>query len=90
MSQTAGTPPTPMPGLTEGRMVHYVLDQGPSSGEHRAAVITRIWDHGRGYCNLTVFVDGSNDGYDRWPAWITSVAYSEAPKPRTWHWIEKA
>lgn len=82
--------PKAMPGLTEGRTVHYVLDQGPDEGGHRAAVITRIWDHGTGYCNLTVFVDGRNDGYDPGPAWITFVPYSEEPKPRTWHWIEQA
>ena len=91
MSETSE--PKVMPGLTEGRMVHYVLDQGPYKGEHRAAVITRIWDHGTGYCNLTVFIDGSNDEYGEYvlgPAWITSVEYSEDPRPRTWHWIEKA
>jgi hypothetical protein len=83
--------PRAMPGLTEGRMVHYVLPDGPNAGEHRPAVIVRIWDHGSGYVNLQVLVDGTND-YPQYNGllWATSIEYSEEPRPRTWHWIEKA
>ena len=39
-------------------------------------------------------VHGSNDagstGEARPLLWATSIEYSEEPKPRTWHWIEKA
>lgn len=84
--------PKAMPGLTTGRMVHYVLPNGTHVGEHRPAVIVRVWDHGTGYCNLMVFNDGTNDGveYSTGPTWVTSVEFSEEPLPRTWHWIEKA
>jgi hypothetical protein len=81
-----------MEGLTEGRIVHYVLADGPNAGQHRAAMVVRIWDQRQGYVNLQVFSDGSNDGgqYANAPVWVTSVQYSEEAKPRTWHWIKKA
>lgn len=84
-----------MPGLTEGRIVHYVLDTGRNAGEHRPAIIVKIWNAATGYCNLLVFLDGGNDDETApYPAplmrWATSVNYSEDPQPRTWHWIEKA
>lgn len=100
MSETPETPLLtqlpPMPGLTEGRIVHYVLPDGPHAGEHRPAIIVKIWDRHRGYANLQVFIDGGND--IAWPIsehipgtqWATSVEFSEEPRPRTWHWIEPA
>lgn len=91
-----------MEGLIEGRIVHYVLSDGPHAGEHRPAIIVRVWrvrdadgnEHppDNGYSNLVVFMDGSNDG-DRFAgclSWQTSVVFSQEPQPRTWHWIEKA
>lgn len=92
-----------MEGLTEGRIVHFVLD----SGEHRPAIVLRVWRMAdgtppeNGCCNLTVFRDWSNDnipgnfvnattGQGTALQWSTSVLYSEEPKPGTWHWIEKA
>lgn len=82
----------PMPGLTPGRMVHYVLPGGRNEGEHRPAVIVRVWDAHTGVSNLQVFLDGTNDGH-RHPGglrWVTSVRYSEDKEPDTWHWIEQA
>lgn len=88
-----------MEGLTEGRIVHYVLDAGPHAGEHRAAVVVKVWRKSdgappdNGYSNLMVFLDGMNDsptGVTHSMLWATSVEYSEEPKPRTWHWIERA
>lgn len=87
-----------MEGLTEGRIVHFVLPDGPHVGEHRPAIIVKVWRQGdgtppnNGYSNLVVFMDGKNDG-DRYAGcirWETSVIYSADPNPRTWHWIEKA
>ena len=83
-----------MEGLTEGRIVHFVLPEG----QHRAAIIVRVWRQGdgtppaNGYSNLAVFMDGTNDylGTASCIKWETSVEYSAEPKPRTWHWIEKA
>lgn len=81
-----------MDGLTEGRIVHYVLPDGRSKGEHRPAIVVKVWNKEIGYVNLQVFTDFSNDGvpYESGQYWATSVNYSEDPQPRTWHWIEKA
>lgn len=79
-----------MDGLTEGRIVHFVL----ATGEHRPAIVVRNWniESKPGYVNLLVFADGSNDGEWGKPnvVWETSVDYSEEPQVRTWHWIERA
>lgn len=85
-----------MEGLTEGRIVHFVMP----SGEHRPAIVVKIWHVAgeRGYVNLVVFVDGGNDLHyasspdkpDQVTLWETSIFYSENKEPRTWHWIEKA
>lgn len=90
-----------MEGLTEGRIVHFVLDEI----EHRPAVVVKVWrmpdgsPPENGCCNLQVFTDGSNDryhreylpnGFESGVAWLTSRLYSEDKVPGTWHWIEKA
>lgn len=79
-----------MEGLTEGRIVHYVLQTGPSHGQHRPAMVVKVWDKAAGSVNLTVFADWSNDGVADSSYWATSVRYSEDHEPGTWHWIEKA
>jgi hypothetical protein len=77
----------PIEGLTEGRMVHFVMP----NGKHRPAVIVQVWDRWQGTSNLQVFTDGNNDG--GWGGgglyWATSIMYSEDAKPSTWHWIER-
>lgn len=95
-----------VPGLTEGRIVHYVLPDG----SHRPAVVVKDWKEHSGSCNLQVLLDGSNDrlpGHEnncteqeaeRGIAWRTSVPYygtSDSPgappcPSHTWHWPEKA
>ena len=83
-----------MEGLTEGRMVHYVLSYGPSAGEHRPAIIVKVWNQETGTVNLAVFMDGSNDTSP--PPWgMVDWQTSRLPdliekRPGTWHWIEKA
>lgn len=86
-----------MEGLTEGRIVHYVLATGDSTGQHRPAIIVKCWRQSSGYMergvvNLQVFTDFTNDGEDyvTGNVWRTSVPYSERMIPGTWHWIEKA
>lgn len=75
-----------MDGLTEGRIVHFVLP----NGEHRPAIIVRVWSKETGCVNLQVFTDSTNDGLDP-VEWRTSVSPSQDGKePYTWHWIEKA
>lgn len=84
---------TGIPGLTEGRIVHYVLPDGYSAGQHRPAIVVRVWEPGggpMGTCQLQVFTDGNNDGpgYASGIVWRTSVMYSAERKPYTWHWPE--
>jgi hypothetical protein len=77
-----------MDGLTEGRMVHFVAE----NGAHLAAVVTRLWN-ADGVVNLNVQMpgDGDNGSYDSAPVIRrTSVRYSADPEPYTWHWIERA
>ena len=89
-----------MEGLTEGRIVHFVMPDGA----HRPAIVVRVWrlydgaegDESKtvlpsnGCCNLTVFTDWLNDGKSGPLQWETSVIYSEKQENRTWHWIERA
>jgi len=52
-----------MDGLTEGRIVHYVMP----NGEHRPAIVIRVWrtpdgdSPESGMSNLQLFTDDSND-----------------------------
>ena len=88
-----------MDGLIEGRIVHFVLADGRSPGEHRPAIVVKVWRNtdntppANGCSNLQVFTDGEggnyNDGLPRL-LWQTSVLYDPDGAPGTWHWIEKA
>ena len=93
-----------MDGLTEGRIVHFVMP----NGQHRPAIVVNNWNiqgncEGGGYVNLTVFSDWTNDTHNlpdnfydvadikRGMFWATSVCPDEeTKKPGTWHWIERA
>lgn len=100
MTEIAFSPTPVMKGLTEGRIVHFVLPDG----QHRPAIVVRVWNQDNGCANLLVFTDGTNDrDFNRaeWylntkpivvgaVVWATSIIHSEEPKPGTWHWIEKA
>lgn len=91
--------PAPIPGLTEGRIVHYVLPHGRGAGQHRPAIVVKDWKSHEyagapGSVNLHVFTDHTNDfqvgeGSDG-HLWATSIRYSEEKEPGTWHWIEVA
>lgn len=87
-----------------GRIVHYVLPSGRSSGDHRPAVIVRVWGEDQvaagtlpatalGTVQLQVFTDTGPDGAynDELPAvmWATSVVHDEAGGAGTWHWPER-
>ena len=88
-----------MQGLTEGRLVHYVLE-GAHGGKHRPAVIVNSWgerndnlDDSDVVVNLVVLLDGGNDGAPaKYPMlWVTSVHFDESTfADGTWHWIERA
>ena len=83
-----------MEGLIEGRIVHYVLNEGFNIGQHRPAIVVRVWqtlpgeNFMNGNCQLQVFTDEMNDGL---PGVLlkTSVLFNEAGEPNSWHWIEK-
>ena len=78
-----------MPGFGVGQIVHYILPIGPSAGQHRPAIIVRVWTTDRLYtCQLQVFTDGRNDGMDN-VTWATSVPYDESGENSgSWHWPE--
>lgn len=86
-----------MEGLIEGRIVHYVLESGPNAGEHRPAIVVRVWPNEFGDqpgVNLQVFTDGdgqpyNNDGMQP-VTWKTSIRFSDGKEPGTCHWIERA
>jgi hypothetical protein len=75
-----------------GRIVHYVLPEGPHAGDHRPAIVVRVW--GDTCVNLQVFTDGDNDFNDSDPTqnvlWVTSATLDpEGKAPRSWHWPER-
>ncbi len=84
-----------MDGLTEGRIVHFVIE----NGEHRPAIVVRVWrgvhegniktPPENGVCQLQVFTDGANDQSEL-ILYRTSVLNDPECRPGTWHWIEKA
>lgn len=87
-----------MRGLAVGRIVHYVLDNGQNTGEHRPAQIVHVWNDS-GMVNLVVTLDGLNDTdaaangvtNDKLHMWATSRMFDDVDKrPGTWHWIEQA
>jgi hypothetical protein len=71
-----------MEGLTEGRIVHYVLSQE----NHRPAIIVKVWDANLGNVELNVF--WSQD--DIYRPDTRFVHFSEQKLSNSWHWIEKA
>lgn len=77
--------------LTEGRIVHYTLPDGPNAGAHRPAIVVRVWDKQHGTCNLQVFTDEINDGFSQPVTWRTSIRPDPTGRARsTWHFPEKA
>lgn len=84
MAPQSGTQINPKP--TVGRIVHYRLKEGKSKGEIRPAIITRLWTDD--CVQLTVFVDGSNDGYDSLTIWETSV--NRGDEVGYWNWPARA
>jgi len=78
-----------------GRIVHFILPDGQYPGDHRPAIIVKIWDAEPtidSMVQLQVFTDGSNDGdaYKSGLFWATSVHYADPSENKfyTWHWPE--
>lgn len=78
----------PIPGLTPGRMVHWVK----SEGEHRPAIVTSIADGAAGLVNMIVFMDGANDGHaaNSCALWLEARQFDPVGAVNTWHFIERA
>jgi len=87
-----------MEELTEGRIVHYVLEEGRNKGHVRPAIVVRVWrvimegglqrPPDNGCCQLQVFTDGSNDDLPE-IMWKTSVLY-DPDAAGCWHWPNRA
>ncbi len=83
-----------MDGLSVGRVVHFLPNDGRNPGECRAATIVKVWNPPTGCSNLAVLYDGTNDLPDALaseqtqvsPRWRTSVNFDAEGKPYTWHW----
>jgi len=88
-----GSPPIQVPSI--GRIVHYVLPVGEHAGEHRPAIIVRVFgDQPTSAVNLQVFTDGKSDGiledYDDDIVHVASATYA-APEDnvlRSYHFPE--
>lgn len=93
-----------MQGLTNGRIVHYVMQAddyteegcyaGSGRAHHRPAIVVENWGNDKGdsnspAVNLIIFADAPNDGHPSGTFCRTSVCYSEGKEPGTWHWPEK-
>ena len=74
-----------MEGLTEGRIVHYVVSE--KSGKHRAAIVVNIRDTQNGTCDLFVF---SMPQDERGGFFMVVAKHDDGNSIDTWHWIEKA
>lgn len=81
--------PEGLPGLTEGRMCHYVA----YNQRHLAAIVIGH-DNSKGYAqaDLAVFTNMTNvNGVKNFGLQFhQDIQYSESKEPGTWHWIEKA
>jgi len=83
------TVPESLPGLIEGRNVHYVA----YNGRHLAALVIGH-DGSRSYsdADLVLFTNMENvNGVKTFGMQFhPDVKHSETKEPGTWHWIEKA
>lgn len=79
-------------GLTEGRIVHFVMGDGTEPWKHRPAIVVNAHPgHERGVVNLVVYADGKHDIPDGpFVFHKDNIPYSEEKIPSTWHWPEKA
>jgi hypothetical protein len=83
-----------MKGLTEGRIVHYVVH----SGEHVAAIVTHVknrdFNDNKGIVDLTLFLSPRHvycGVHHAIPVPLLDIPYEDNFKgPGSWHWIEPA
>jgi len=76
-----------------GRIVHYILPDGPSKGEHRPAIIVRVWGEPTEVSSvqLQVFADGcGTPGYnDGLPNVFCVTSVCQGTESGQWHEAEK-
>lgn len=70
------TPP-PIPGLTEGRVVHF-----NDGGKARAAIVAEVLDATNGWCWLAVFEPGHRE--------VRPVRCFMGDEPGAWNWPPRA
>ena len=73
---------------TVGRIVHFVLHDGPHQGFHRPAMVV---GHNGMLANMQVFSDGNKHSGDQQPNmfWRYNVPYDPDGKQiASWHWPE--
>lgn len=81
--------PESLPGLIEGRIIHYVA----YNGRHLAGmVIGHDGSQSYSQADLVIFTNTGNvNGVKNFGMQFHSdVEYSKEPKSGTWHWPEKA
>ncbi len=94
-AHTATAPPPTQQKPSVGRVVHFVLPDGPRKGEDRPADIVRLPDDKFGadsnIVNLLVKTDGRHDGtpYHNGVYHAERVHHSETREPGTWHWPQR-
>lgn len=73
------TAPPTSPDLIIGDTVQYIIPRGPSKGEKRPALVTRLVDAEKGIVDLYVFFSPVYDGelYSNSPAYVMNVETSE-------------
>jgi len=75
--------------VNEGSLVHYVLNGSPNAGEHRPAIVVKVWRHRddetgelvagiHGTCQLQVFTDSD------WPVEPFGKTYNDYRLPVMW------
>ena len=84
-----------MKGLTEGRMVHVVLDEQfeENMGRHRPCVVTEVIDPVQGEIMVLFFllllIYLSLDEKEKTQQQkVSRLQYSNSKEAGTWHWIE--
>ena len=80
--------PVGLPGLIEGRIIHYVA----YNGRHLAGIVIGF-DKSTSYsqCDIVIFTNMSNVNGDKnfGMQFHQDISYSEESLPGTWHWVEK-
>jgi hypothetical protein len=76
-----------MEGLTEGRIVHYVM----SDGRDRPAIVVSVMDKTSGLVEVQVFLSKNDYPYEDGKTMTAYASYhADASLLGSWHWIENA